>query len=63
MLDEFFRVAFGETLYESVEHLQADLDVWLAYYNRERPHQGYRNMGRRLYDTTTQYLEAVRQEA
>ena len=63
MLDEFFRVAFRETLYESVDHLQADLDRWLVYYNRERPHQGYRNLGRRPYDTITQYLEAVREEA
>lgn len=56
-------MAFRERLYESVEPLQEDLDGWLVYYNRERPHQGYRNMGRRPYDTITQYLEAVRQEA
>lgn len=29
------------------QQLQTDLDVWLASYNQERPHQGYRNMGRR----------------
>lgn len=63
VLDEFFRIAFREKLYESVEHLQTDLDGWLVYYNRERPHQGYRNLGRRPYDTITQYLNAVRQEA
>ncbi len=40
-----------ETLYESVEALQADLDQWLLHYNTERPHQGYRNMGKRPIDT------------
>ena len=43
--------------YESLEALQDDLDTWLAYYNRERPHQGYRNRGKRPYETVTEYLE------
>jgi len=47
VLDEFFRTAFRTTLYESVEALQADLDAWLRSYNTERPHHGYRNLGRR----------------
>ena len=50
-LDEFFRIAFRTTFYESVEHLQTDFDQWLVTYNTERPHQGYRNMGRRPIDT------------
>jgi transposase InsO family protein len=40
VLDEFFRETFGRKLYESVEVLQRDLDGWLSYYNRDRPHQG-----------------------
>jgi transposase InsO family protein len=51
LLDEFFRTAFRKKLYESVESLQADLDTWLHSYNYERPHRGYRNMGRRPYET------------
>ena len=51
VLDEFFRTAFREKLYESVDALQKDLDEWLRYYNYERPHRGYRNMGRRPIDT------------
>ena len=51
VLDEFFRIAMRQTLYESVEALQADLDHWLSFYNYERPHQGYRNMGKRPIDT------------
>ncbi|NDY59015.1 IS481 family transposase [Desulfovibrio sulfodismutans] len=58
-LDEFYREAFRSTLYESVESLQADLDDWLDDYNNNRPHQGYRNMGRRPIDTINQYLENV----
>ena len=62
-LDEFFREAFRKKLYESVEALQRDLDEWLYYYNRERPHQGYRNMGRRPIEKIDEYLQDVRKEA
>jgi transposase InsO family protein len=51
VLEEFFRPALRERFYESVEALQADLDAWLVHYNRERPHLGYRNQGRRPWDT------------
>ncbi len=43
--------------YETVESLQADLDNWLVYYNTERPHQGYRNRGKRPLDTITDYMK------
>lgn len=56
-LDEFFRSAFREKFYESVEELQNDLDEWLYYYNYERPHLGYRNMGKRPADTVEQFLK------
>ena len=61
--EEFFETAWRRKLYDSVETLQADLDAWLLYYNRERPHQGYRNLGRRPYDTIQQYLESVKDVA
>lgn len=51
VLDEFFRTAFRKKLYESLEALQADLDTWIHQYNYERPHRGYRNMGRRPIET------------
>lgn len=51
VLDEFFRMAFRKTFYESVEALQADLDTWLHHYNHDRPHRGYRNQGRRPIET------------
>lgn len=63
VLDEFFRSAFRTTFYETVEALQRDLDAWLVHCNAERPHHGYRNLGKRPIDTVNVYLETVRQEA
>ncbi len=51
VLDEFFRTAFREKLYLSLEELQTDLDAWLESYNNQRPHRGYRNQGRRPVET------------
>lgn len=56
VLDEFFRVKMRETFYDSVDTLQADLDAWLVHYNTERPHLGYRNMGRRPAETVTSFV-------
>jgi transposase InsO family protein len=63
VLDEFFRVAFRKTFYESVDALQKDLDKWLRFYNFERPHQGYRNMGKCPIDTVKDFANVVRKEA
>ena len=51
VLDEFFRETFRSKFYSSVEELQQDLDEWLHNYNYERPHRGYRNMGRKPIET------------
>ena len=59
VLEEFFRPAMHARLFESVEALQAELDAWLVHYNRERPHLGYRNQGRRPWETVERF---VRQE-
>jgi hypothetical protein len=40
MLEEFYQVAFRKKLYGNLEELQADVDVWLEFYNSERPHSG-----------------------
>ncbi len=61
-LDEFFRIAFRTRFYEAVEPLQADFDAWLRHYNRERPHLGYRNYGKRPLDTVTEYLATLREK-
>jgi transposase InsO family protein len=51
VLDEFFREAFREKFYGTVNELQDDMDQWFHHYNYERPHRGYRNMGRRPFET------------
>jgi transposase InsO family protein len=40
MKDEFYSVAFRKRLYESLEQLQADADMWIREYNEVRPHSG-----------------------
>jgi hypothetical protein len=37
MLDEFYRIAFRKKLYETIEDLQADLDLWMREFNDARP--------------------------
>lgn len=54
---EFFDVAFRTKLYTTIDELQTDLDQWLVHYNTERPHQGYRNQGRRPLDTILEHLK------
>ena len=56
VLEEFVRPAMYQKLFESVEALQADLDAWLHHYNHERPHLGYRNQGRRPWETVEQFV-------
>jgi len=50
-LDEFFRETFRKKFYASIQELQEDFDQWLHFYNYERPHRGYRNMGKRPMET------------
>ncbi|HYA04140.1 MAG TPA: IS481 family transposase [Syntrophobacteria bacterium] len=45
-LEEFFRLRFRKIFYHDLDELQRDLDAWLDHYNYQRPHFGYRNMGR-----------------
>lgn len=40
MKQEFFETAMRKKIYLSLEELQLDLDIWLEYYNNERPHSG-----------------------
>jgi transposase InsO family protein len=41
-----YRTAFRYRFYTHAEHIDADLQAWLRYYNYERPHRGYRTRGR-----------------
>jgi len=46
LLDECFRVKGRTTWYMASEEIQRDLDVFIAFYNEQRTHQGYRLKGR-----------------
>lgn len=51
MQDEFYAIAFRKKIYNSIDELQADVDLWLDYYNRERPHSGKYCLGRTPWQT------------
>ena len=40
ILQEFYQVAFRKKIYEDIDQLQIDLDLWINHYNNERTHQG-----------------------
>lgn len=46
ILQEFYQITFRKKLYSTLEELQQDLDIWLAFYNNERTHQGKMCCGR-----------------
>jgi transposase InsO family protein len=51
MQDEFYAIAFRKKLYESIEALQADLDLWLIEYNMQRTHSGKYCFGKTPWET------------
>ncbi|WP_342225236.1 IS481 family transposase [Rickettsia endosymbiont of Urophora cardui] len=40
MKQEFFDTAMRKKIYTNLDDLQLDLDIWLEYFNNERPHSG-----------------------
>jgi transposase InsO family protein len=57
VLNEFYRTAFRKKIYETIEDLQKDLDVWLYQYNNDRTHQGKMCCGRTPMQTFTDGLK------
>lgn len=57
--EELSAQARRRKLYESMDKPQADLDDRLRSYNYERPHQGYRNLGRKPIGTLASFLTTV----
>jgi len=51
ILQEFYQVTFRKKLYQTIEELQQDLDLWIAHYNYERTHQGKMCCGRTPMET------------
>ena len=40
ILQEFYQVTFRKKVYQDIDQLQNDLDLWIDHYNNERTHQG-----------------------
>ena len=61
ILQEFYQVAFRKAVFETIEQLQKELDIWLESYTIERTHQGKMCCGRTpmetLIDGKTVWLE------
>ncbi len=51
ILQEFYQVTFRKKVYEDIESLQRDLDIWIHDYNHERTHQGKMCCGRTPIET------------
>jgi transposase InsO family protein len=51
VLQEFYQVTFRKKIYQDIESLQIDLDLWLEQYNHERTHQGKMCCGRTPMET------------
>lgn len=45
ILEEFYQVALRKKRYYNPQDLQVDLDLFIEFYNFNRPHQGYRLKG------------------
>lgn len=60
MQDEFYAVAFRKKIYNSIEELQVDADLWIEYYNKERPHSGKYCLGRTPWQTWNESLDLAK---
>ena len=46
MQDEFYAIAFRKNVYDDLEQLLQDLDVWMEDYNTVRTHSGKYGYGK-----------------
>ncbi len=63
ILDEFFRVELRKRPFETLDDLEQALQEWICYYNVERSHQGYRNLGKTPYETVERFATTAVQDA
>jgi transposase InsO family protein len=62
MQEEFYAVTFRKKIYNTLEELQADLDVWLDEYNNQRTHSGKYCFGRTPMQTFLETLPLAKQK-
>lgn len=51
VLQEFYQIAFRKIVFETIDDLQRELDIWIDHYNGERTHQGKMCCGRTPMET------------
>jgi hypothetical protein len=56
LLDEFVRGIFVDKGNASIDELQSSLNLWITHHNCERPHPGYRNLGRCPIESIEDYV-------
>lgn len=54
--DEFYAIAFRKKVYQSIDQLQQDLDIWIDNYNKNRPHSGKYCFGKTPHQT---FLDSI----
>lgn len=62
MQDEFYATAFRKKIYKTLEELQADVDIWLNYYNNTRPHSGKYCFGKTPMQTWNDSLHLAKEK-
>ncbi len=62
MQEEFYAITFRKKLYQDLETLQADLDLWLEHYNNERPHSGRYCFGKTPMQTFNESITLAKQK-
>ncbi|HYH15266.1 MAG TPA: IS481 family transposase [Flavisolibacter sp.] len=62
MQEEFYAIAFRKKMYNSIEDLQADVDLWLEYYNNERSHSGRHCYGKTPMQTFTDAIPLAKEK-
>lgn len=62
MQEEFYAITFRRKLYQDLESLQADLDLWLEHYNNERPHSGRYCFGKTPMQTFNESITLAKQK-
>ncbi|WP_240348466.1 IS481 family transposase [Longitalea arenae] len=62
MQEEFYAVTFRKKIYNTLDELQADLDLWLEEYNNQRTHSGKYCYGRTPMQTFLETLPLAKQK-
>jgi transposase InsO family protein len=62
VLNEFYKIAFRKKIYNTLDELQADLDIWFRQYNEERPHSGKYCFGKTPLQTFDDSIPLVKEK-